>query len=126
MNDCVRYERALKKELRCGKKARKRLLEQFRDAQKNFLEENLVPDMAALQEAFGPPAEMASTLMASTTEEERTQYKKQKWICRIVLGVLIAALLGVAIYLLLQNDGPVEYHNDIIDYGTLPSSTPTD
>lgn len=126
MNDCVRYERALKKELRCSNSAKKRLITQFQNTQKNFLEDNPDADFAALQVAFGPPEEMATVLMADTTGEERAQYKKQKQIKMVFAGVFAAAFLAGVIWLCFAKSQPVEHNNDIIDYGTLPSSTPTD
>lgn len=127
MTDCIKkFERALKKELRCGKAAKKRLLEQFRTAQEPFLEENASPDTQALHNAFGPPAEMAKTLMEDTTEKERKAYIRNKRICRGIAIGCVALLLAFMIYVFFIKENPVYQYNSIINYGTLPSTSPID
>lgn len=125
MTDCIKnYERALKKELRCGKAARKRLLERFHTAQRPFLEENASPDIQALHDAFGPPAEMAKTLMADTTQKERQAYIRNKRVCRgIAIGCAALLLVFTFIVFFIKENRPVYYYNNIEDLGTTPVTT---
>lgn len=54
-NDILRYRRSLKKQLRCGPLARKKLLDRFGGSLAPFLEENPAPGYEQLVSAFGPP-----------------------------------------------------------------------
>lgn len=69
------YRRALKRKLRCSGGVRKRLLEKFDGAAVSYLENEPTPALAGVTEAFGPPEEMARTLMEEVTPKEATAYK---------------------------------------------------
>ena len=124
MTNCIKeYERALKKELRCSKAAKKRLLEQFSTPLAAFTEENPMPDTQALHDAFGPPAEMAKTLMVDTTEQERKAYTRNKRICRGIAIGCAALLLVFTVYVFFIKENPITIVNDFENLGTTPVTT---
>ena len=92
------YRRALKRKLRCSGGVRKRLLEKFDGAAVSYLENEPTPALAGVTEAFGPPEEMARTLMEEVTSEEATAYKWGVIVRRVIAAVALAAVLGFAIY----------------------------
>ena len=76
MND--KYLRELRRHLRCSRKTKKRLLEQFKAYQRSAIDDT--PDYDQMVTMFGPPEEMARTLMEEVSQEERSiyQHKKQR------------------------------------------------
>lgn len=92
------YRRALKRKLRCSWGVQKRLLEKFDDAAFSYLENEPTPALAEVTEAFGPPEEMARTLMEEVTPKEAAAYKRGTILRRVLAGVAAAAVLAFAIY----------------------------
>lgn len=92
------YRRVLKRKLRCSWDVRKRLLEKFDDAAFSYLENEPTPALAEVTEAFGPPEEMARTLMEEVTPKEAAAYKRGTILRRVLAGVAAAAVLAFAIY----------------------------
>ena len=92
------YRRVLKRKLRCSWGVRKRLLEKFDDAAFSYLENEPTPALAEVTEAFGPPEEMARTLMEEVTPKEAAAYKRGTILRRVLAGVAAAAVLSFAIY----------------------------
>lgn len=92
------YRRVLKRKLRCSWGVRKRLLEKFDDAAFSYLENEPTPALAEVTEAFGPPEEMARTLMEEVTPKEAAAYKRGTILRRVLAGVAAAAVLAFAIY----------------------------
>lgn len=90
-NDILRYRRSLKKQLRCGPLARKKLLDRFGGSLAPFLEENPAPGYEQLVSAFGPPEEMAAILMESVSAKEQARYQTGRKLIQI-LAVLVAVL----------------------------------
>ena len=99
INAVAQYRRALKKELRCSSKAKKRLLTGFDQTLTAYLEENSNPSMEELSAAFGPPEEMAKVLMAELTAQEQTQYRRNILIRRLFLTALALVFLVLTIYI---------------------------
>ncbi|MCD7929084.1 MAG: hypothetical protein LUF86_02870, partial [Clostridiales bacterium] len=70
MNEAAtHYRREVRRCLRCGRAAKRRLEAQLSGLLDAFLEENSAPDRAALEAAFGAPEELAATLMEELTPE---------------------------------------------------------
>ncbi len=92
------HRRVLKRKLRCSWGVRKRLLEKFDDAAFSYLENEPTPALAEVTEAFGPPEEMARTLMEEVTPKEAAAYKRGTILRRVLAGVAAAAVLAFAIY----------------------------
>ena len=104
-NDILRYRRSLKKQLRCGPLARKKLLDRFGGSLAPFLEENPAPGYEQLVSAFGPPEEMAAVLMESVSAKEQARYQTGRKLIQI-LAVLVAVLfLAFVLYVFFVKDG---------------------
>ncbi len=130
MNEAaLQYRRAVRKHLRCGRSARRRLEEQLTGLLNAFLEENPVPDRAALEAAFGSPEELAATLMEELTPQERGQWKRQRLAVRVVCVVLAALLAVFSVYTFFCKEQPVQittYEFSYITGGTDSSASPAD
>ncbi|MCD8051439.1 MAG: hypothetical protein LUE89_07165 [Clostridiales bacterium] len=94
----TRYRREVRRYLRCGRAAKRRLEEHLTGLLNAFSEENPAPDRAALEAAFGTSEELAATLMEELTPEERGRWKKQKLAVRVVCVVLVLLLAVFSIY----------------------------
>ncbi len=99
VNAAARYRRALKKNLRCSTGAQKRLLAGFDNTLDAYLEEHTEPTIDDLSAAFGPPAEMASILMAQTTPQEQAHYRKKTIAIRALAYILAGILVLLTIYI---------------------------
>ncbi|MCD8189306.1 MAG: hypothetical protein LUD78_03650 [Clostridiales bacterium] len=109
MNEAMtRYRREVRRCLRCGRAAKQRLEEHLTGLLNAFLEENPVPDEAALEAAFGTPEELAATLMEELTPEERGQWKRQRLAARVVCMVLVLLLAVFSIYTFFFKSKPNE------------------
>lgn len=86
MND--KYLHELRRHLRCSRKTQNRLLEQFTAYQRNAIDDT--PDYGQMVTMFGPPQEMAQTLMEEVTVEERNAYSRN-----ILLGKAVAIAMAL-------------------------------
>ena len=114
-NDILRYRRSLKKQLRCGPLARKKLLDRFGGSLAPFLEENPAPGYEQLVSAFGPPEEMATILMESVSAKEQARYQTGRKLIQI-LAVLVAVLfLAFVLYVFFVKEFTIiEVHDELI------------
>lgn len=99
VNTAAKYRRALKKQLRCTKAVKFRLLAGFDKTLHIFLEDHTDPSMDDLISAFGAPEEMANTLMAQTTPQEHARCQKKLLFTRILSGILIGILISLTVYI---------------------------
>lgn len=97
-HEVMRYEQALKKQLRCTRSTKKRLLQQFRFSLDSYLEDNPAPSQADLLNAFGTPADMGQVLMEAVSTAEIEKYRKRTLVLKIVTAILWAAILIQVIY----------------------------
>lgn len=96
MND--RYMRELRRHLHCSRKAQKRLLDQFTTYQRSNMDST--PDYDQMVTMFGPPEEMARTLMEEITSEEQTAYAQSKLVKKIVTVLLATAFVLSSLYVM--------------------------
>lgn len=99
INVVARYRSALKKQLRCNGKAKKRLLNGFDQTLTAYLEEHTNPTVNDLTIAFGPPNEMAEILMAELTNQEQTQYRRNILLRKLFLVAFALVFLVLTIYI---------------------------
>ena len=99
INAAARYRCVLKKQLRCNKAVRSRLLAGFDKTLHIFLEDHTAPGMDDLIAAFGSPAEMASILMAQTTPQEQAHYRKKTMAIRALAYIFASILMLLTIYI---------------------------
>lgn len=85
------YRKTVRKSLRCGWGAKRRLLAQFDDYCLTSAEDSSVQTYDQIAAAFGPPEEMAHTLMQEVTPAEQAAYQRSKLFLRICAGILAAA-----------------------------------
>lgn len=111
VDQVARYRKALKQDLRCSRKVKKRLLEKFSLSLSAFLEDVPSPGMDQLYAAFGPPNEMVDVLLAEVTPKEAAQYHRKNIILRIFAGILTAVLLAGATYVYFLKEQAV-VHDD--------------
>lgn len=102
--ETARYRRELKKRLNCGGIKQRELLDQFDNSLSCFLEECPSPTYAQLEEAFGPPAEMAAILMESISPGERKRYHAEKALLKVLAGLAAALFVVFALYVFWQKE----------------------
>ena len=119
MNEHVnQYKKQLRKHLTCTRKAKEKLFNHFEYMLLHFLSDNGSPTTEDLHQAFGTPAEMAQTLMAEISQEERAQYRKRLLVKRVLIGILLAAFLVLTVYVYFYKENPINVTDEI-----LPEST---
>lgn len=111
VNAAAQYRRALEKKLRCGSETKKRLLDGFDQTLAVYLEERGEPTMDDLTAAFGPPEEMADTLMEGVTEQEKEQYHKTTLCLRIITSVLLALFIAFTVWLYFFKEVGLTYND---------------
>lgn len=124
VNAAVQYRRALEKKLRCGREIKKRLLDGFDQTLAVYLEERGEPTKDDLTAAFGPPEEMADTLMEGVTEQEKEQYHKTTLCLRIITSVLLALFIAFTVWLYFFKEVGLTYNDgaDVTDRATETTS----
>lgn len=126
MNPSVaKYKKALNKHLRCTGKVKKRLLTKFDDALRLYLEENPSPDEMALQSAFGMPEDMAKILIEEVSPLENKRYQTRTVIHNVIIGLMIAIVVALAIYIFFIKQKPVVTYDTIYDDGIICSESTT-
>ena len=95
MND--KYLRELRRHLRCSRKTQKRLSEQFKAYQHDAIDD--APDYDQMVTMFGPPEEMARTLMEEVSQEEQLAYRRNRLFLRIISFVLAISFAVFSLYI---------------------------
>ena len=89
MNDNYLHE--LRRHLRCSRKTKNRLLEQFKAYQRDTIDDT--PDYDQMVTMFGPPEEMARTLMEEVTQVEMQASRRSR--LRMIAAAIAACVLWV-------------------------------
>ncbi len=110
-HSAVRYKRKLKRKLQCSRGTKADLLADFTHSLDGFLDENPDATFADLGNAFGPPEEMAKTLMEQVSEQETHTYKRQQFLLHIVAIILAIVLLLITLDIFLIKQRPLEVVN---------------
>lgn len=130
MNEAaLQYRRAVRKHLRCGRAAKRRLEGKLVGLLDTFLEDDPAPDRAALEAAFGTPEELAATLMEELAPEERLQWRRRRLAVRVVCVALAALLAVFSVYTFFFKERPVQittYEFSYITGGADSSTSPAD
>lgn len=95
---CRKYNRELRKQLRCTGSVKRGLLERFGQYHSTALG-GAPRTYGQLVADFGPPEEMAHTLMQEVTPAQHAACRRRKWILRGLAGVLIAAFFTFTGYI---------------------------
>lgn len=107
------YRKELKRALRCGRAARRRLLARWDSSLAGFLEEHSAPAFEEITAAFGPPEEMAQALMAELTAADIRSYRLQRRILQILAGLCAAAFLLFVGYVFVEKQKPLVFTEHI-------------
>lgn len=109
-----KYRREVSVFLKCGWRQRKVLLHQlkdFKDAADSDLEEKGYEWFIA---NFGPPEEMAGSLMQNLSAGEIAQFQnKQKW-KHFFLWVFIAAMIAGTLYIWFVKENPIVVYDELV------------
>lgn len=99
MNSVVAsYRRTLSHTLHCSLREKKQLLAQFDHMTIHLLDESEAPSREALTKAFGPPEELAKSMLETLPTEAQVKWKRQRR-HRISFGIIVMILLfGFLIY----------------------------
>ena len=111
MND--KYLHELRRHLRCSRKSKNRILEQFTAYQRDAIDD--APDYDQMVTMFGPPEEMAQTLMEEVTQVEMHAYRRSK--LRMVAAGVAACVLWVMFtaYVYWMKTIPIEQNSTITE-----------
>lgn len=106
-----KYKREVKASLKCGRKQRKQLLNQL----ENFKDSSGVEDgtYSQLLASFGPPEEMAASLMENVSEAEITRFQNGKKWWRFLLCIFVAALVAGTLYIWFEKTNPVVVYDQV-------------
>ncbi len=106
-----KYKREVKASLKCDRKLRRNLLSQLED----FKDSSGVDDGAYDQFAisFGPPQEMASSLMESVSVKEIRKFQNEKKMWRFLLCIFVAVLVAGTLYIWFEKSNPVVVYDQV-------------
>lgn len=106
MND--QYMRELRRHLHCSRKVRNRLIEHFSAYQGGTVDGT--PDYGQMVTMFGPPKEMAQTLMEEVTGEERNAYSRNILFGKIVAIAMVLCFVIFSLYIMfIKEINVIEY-----------------
>ena len=106
-----KYKREVKASLNCGRKQRKVLLNQL----ENFKDSSGVEDDTydQLLVSFGPPEDMAASLMENVSAEEISRFQNGKKWWRFLLCIFVAALVAGTLYIWFEKTNPVVVYDQV-------------
>lgn len=120
MEESVRnYRKQVLRELRCGILTKIRLREKLTASLKYFAYENPKPTDWELEDAFGPPEEMAATLMYGVSKKEQQRCLQVRQMMQVGVAVLMAVILVFAMYTFFLKQNPVYIVDGLHVEGTL-------
>lgn len=102
------YRRALKRNIRCTGKQKRKLLNSFDATCRAFLSENPNPTQAQLAQAFGTPEEMADVLMAEVSEADRKRYRRVRALRIVSICVCAAFFIALTVYIYFLKERPIK------------------
>lgn len=105
------YSRRVNRHLQCSPNGKIRLLESFTPNLEMYLEEHPDASYNDFCEAFGPPADMAATLLLEATSQEKQTYRRGRLLLRITAGALCAMLLLFSAYVFFIKEFRVSFHD---------------
>lgn len=115
-----RYRRVLKQSLRCGIADKSRLLSQFECSISGFQEDCPAPTYAQLEEAFGPPVEMAEVLMEDISPDEQKRYRSANVLIRVLIGLFAVLFVLFALYVFCDKEySVIEISGELIPDPTI-------
>lgn len=106
-----KYKREVKASLKCDRKLRRNLLSQLEDFKDSPGMEDGAYDQFAI--SFGPPQEMASSLMESVSVKEIRKFQNEKKMWRFLLCIFVAVLVAGTLYIWFEKSNPVVVYDQV-------------
>lgn len=106
-----KYKREVKASLKCDRKLRRNLLSQLEDFKDSSCVEDGAYDQFAI--SFGPPQEMASSLMESVSVKEIRKFQNEKKMWRFLLCIFVAVLVAGTLYIWFEKSNPVVVYDQV-------------
>lgn len=106
-----KYKREVKASLKCDRKLRRNLLSQLEDFKDSSGMEDGAYDQFAI--SFGPPQEMASSLMESVSVKEIRKFQNEKKMWRFLLCIFVAVLVAGTLYIWFEKSNPVVVYDQV-------------
>lgn len=106
-----KYKREVKASLKCDRKLRRNLLSQLEDFKDSSGVEDGTYDQFAI--SFGPPQEMASSLMESVSVKEIRKFQNEKKMWRFLLCIFVAVLVAGTLYIWFEKNNPVVVYDQV-------------
>lgn len=106
-----KYKREVKASLKCDRKLRRNLLSQLEDFKDSSGVEDGAYDQFAI--SFGPPQEMASSLMESVSAKEIRKFQNEKKMWRFLLCIFVAVLVAGTLYIWFEKNNPVVVYDQV-------------
>lgn len=106
-----KYKREVKASLKCDRKLRRNLLSQLEDFKDSSGVEDGAYDQFAI--SFGPPQEMASSLMESVSVKEIRKFQNEKKMWRFLLYIFVAVLVAGTLYIWFEKNNPVVVYDQV-------------
>lgn len=106
-----KYKREVKASLKCDRKLRRNLLSQLEDFKDSSGVEDGAYDQFAI--SFGPPQEMASSLMESVSVKEIRAFQNEKKMWRFLLCIFVAVLVAGTLYIWFEKSNPVVVYDQV-------------
>ena len=106
-----KYKREVKASLKCDRKLRRNLLSQLEDFKDSSGVEDGAYDQFAI--SFGPPQEMASSLMESVSVKESRKFQNEKKMWRFLLCIFVAVLVAGTLYIWFEKSNPVVVYDQV-------------
>lgn len=106
-----KYKREVKASLKCDRKLRRNLLSQLEDFKDSSGVEDGDYDQFAI--SFGPPQEMASSLMESVSVKEIRKFQNEKKMWRFLLCIFVAVLVAGTLYIWFEKSNPVVVYDQV-------------
>ena len=109
-----RYQRELKRHMRCNVITKRKLTIHFNTSLSAFMEDQPDPTYEQLVAAFGPPQEMASILMEELSEREKIRYRFTQKVKIIFLGILATLFILFSLYVFFEKEFAVVESYDVV------------
>lgn len=106
-----KYKKEVKASLKCDRKLRRNLLSQLEDFKDSSGVEDGAYDQFAI--SFGPPQEMASSLMESVSVKEIRKFQNEKKMWRFLLCIFVAVLVAGTLYIWFEKSNPVVVYDQV-------------
>ena len=108
------YIRAVKRQLPCSAKTKRRLINQLNKTMSDFLEENPDATLEMLYSGFGTPSQMSAMMIQDLPSSEIQVHQNQRRIVRVLTALILALVFTFSFYVFFWKEVPIQEHIEII------------